>query len=183
MPGMAAQAVYASPAPWGGSAQDERTVEDKQVEKSRLRQMVDTFVKKALKGCPCVYFEPDTNRRIPTYYKLQPDLSGLCVMSSINKLLPLVTCPLGSIEDIFACAEDGESAFPSAVLSHLDASEKERLLQVSHSGSQTFTFLEETVESRDMLLECLRILCIYAQATKKAPTARVPGPEAQGTAL
>mmetsp|Transcript_74788 Transcript_74788/g.219071 ORF Transcript_74788/g.219071 Transcript_74788/m.219071 type:complete len:228 (+) Transcript_74788:131-814(+) len=155
---------------------EQKSPADKQAEKARLRVMVDTFVQKAFRGCPCVYFEPGTHRRLPTEYRLQRDLASLCIMSATDENIPLVTCNIGTIEDIFSCAEDGDGAFEDAVLQQVQPDEKQQLLRVSYGDDQTFTFLEESVESRDMLLECLRILCIYAQASKSPSRSRQTSP-------
>jgi len=143
------------------------TDEEREVEKTRIQGMVNAFAKKAVKGCSCIYLSEASGERAPTQYRIDRGLEYLIIMSPIDAAKAEVTCPIANIEDIYSLVEDGEGCFPPKVLDSLSPSEMELLLMVVYRGSQDkifrFCLLEDGQESRDNFLECLRILCIYAQ--------------------
>merc|ERR1712194_943910 len=68
--------------------------------------------------------------------------------------------------------EDGADCFPAQVLKSIRPDEAENLLMVvfTPAGSDKTRHLflvESTDETRNEFLECLRILCIYAQSSPK----------------
>lgn len=146
--------------------------EEKEAEKARLQQLVNSFAKKAVRGCPCVYLKESTGERCSTQYRIDKSLEYLIVVSSQDTTRAEVTCPIAAIQDIYSLVEDGEGCFPAEVVSNLKPEEQNLLLMVvyrnGHSKMFRFCLLEESPESRDTFLECLRILCIYAQSAPQA---------------
>jgi len=142
--------------------------EEKEVEKARLQQLVNTFAKKAVRGCPCTYINTVSKERFATEYRIDKSLEFLIILSPNDKNKPEITCPISGIEDIYSMAEDGQSCFPLDVLSLVPPEHRELLLMVvfrsGHDKHIRFCMTETTRESRDVFLECLRILCIYAQS-------------------
>jgi hypothetical protein len=156
------------------------TPSEKEAEKARLQQLVNSFAKRAVRGCPCTYLKEVTGERCSTQYRIDKSLEYLIVMSDKDPNRAEVTCPIAAIQDIYSFVEDGEACFPVNVVQTLKGEEQELLLMVVYrSGADKmyrFCLLEESQKSRDDILECLRILCIYAQS---APADRT-GP-AQGS--
>lgn len=145
------------------------TPEEKEQEKARLQQLVNSFAKKAVKGCPCVYLKEGTGKRSSTQYRINKSLEHLVIENPKDPSQADVMCPIAGIQDIYSVSEDGEACFPQDVLQTLIPEEKELLLMVVYrSGQKQFRFclLEASPNSRDVFLECLRILCIYAQSDK-----------------
>merc|ERR1719201_1381170 len=149
------------------------TASEKEAEKARLQQLVNSFAKKAVRGCPCVYLKESTGERCSTQYRIDKSLEYLIVVSSQDTTRAEVTCPIAAIQDIYSLVEDGEGCFPAEAISKLTPEYQKMLLMVvyrSGQGGKMFRFclLEESVDSRDTFLECLRILCIYAQSAPQA---------------
>eukprot|EP00933_Yihiella_yeosuensis_P084187 TRINITY_DN98595_c0_g1_i1.p1 TRINITY_DN98595_c0_g1~~TRINITY_DN98595_c0_g1_i1.p1 ORF type:complete len:225 (-),score=33.96 TRINITY_DN98595_c0_g1_i1:130-804(-) len=149
------------------------TAEEKEVEKKRLQVLVNNFAKKAVRGCPCVYIKEGSAEKVKTHYRIDKGLENLLVVNAKDTSNPEVVCPMVTIQDIYSLAEDGASCFPQEVIRCLKPEETELLLMVVFSGSGAvpgkllrFCILEESRESRDVFLECLRILCIYAQSNR-----------------
>jgi len=155
-----------------GSTARSLTPEEKEAEKSRLQALVNTFAKRAVRGCQCQYLKEGNAERLTTQYRIDKSLEYLIVVNPSDPQTQEVTCPIASIQDIYSLVEDGESCFPPELVKNLSAEEKELLLMVVYrSGADKmfrFCLLEETRDSRDIFLECLRILCIYAQSTPSA---------------
>jgi len=155
-----------------GSTARSLTPEEKEAEKSRLQALVNTFAKKAVRGCPCHYLKEGVSDRIRTQYRIDKSLEYLIIVNPSDPQTQEVTCPIAAIQDIYSLVEDGESCFPAETIKGLSTEEKEMLLMVVYrSGADKmfrFCLLEESRASRDIFLECIRILCIYAQS---APTA------------
>jgi len=95
------------------------------------------------------------------------------VMSPTDMNEAEIHCPIGDIQDIYSIVEDGPGCFPPEVIAGVASQdEMERLLMVVYrnAGKKNlvrFCILEGSCESRDAFLECLRILCIYAQSAGK----------------
>jgi hypothetical protein len=147
-------------------------LDEREAEKARLQALVNAFAKKAVRGCTCTYFKERTAERVPTEYRIDKSLEYLVVVNARDPSgtgTPEVTCPIGRIQDIYSLAEDADSCFPANVVEALDPKERDLLLMVVYrmgdSKNFRFVLLEESRESRDIFLESLRILCIYAQST------------------
>jgi len=155
-----------------GSTARSLTPEEKEAEKSRLQALVNTFAKRAVRGCQCHYLKEGNSERLTTQYRIDKSLEYLIIVNPSDPQMQEVTCPIASIQDIYSLVEDGESCFPPELVKNLSAEDKELLLMVVYrSGTDKmfrFCLLEETRNSRDIFLECLRILCIYAQSTPTA---------------
>jgi len=158
---------------------------EKEAEKARLQQLVNSFAKKAVVGCSCTYLKEVSGDRCNTRYRIDKSLEYLSVMSDKDPNTAEVTCPIAAIQDVYSLVEDGEACFPVNVVQQLKVEEQELLLMIVYrSGPDKmyrFCILEESRKSRDDFLECLRILCIYAQS---APTTSAAGsPPAAGNAV
>jgi hypothetical protein len=149
-------------------AKDERAKEA-EAEKRRLQGLVHTFAKKAYKGIPCTYLDVLGEKRVKTTYKINKVLTHLTIMSSDKSDSAEVVCPIASIQDVYSLEEDGPSVFPRDLIKMLKPGEEERLLMfVCNTDKDKWIkicFLEESRESKNSLLECLRILCLYAITT------------------
>jgi len=147
--------------------------EEKELEKVRLQQRVNDFAKRALKGCPCILFKGSPAERYESQYCIDKNLDHLIVLSPTDMNAAEINCPIGDIQDIYSIVEDGPACFPPEVIAGVATqSEMERLLMVVYhnAGKKNlvrFCIVEESCDSRDAFLECLRILCIYAQSTGK----------------
>lgn len=154
-----------SEAPFSGRS---LSPEEKESEKVRLQQLVNSFAKAALRGCKCTHVK-ESGERNATKYRIDKSLEYLIIESSQGDALADVTCPIGAIQDIYCVMEDGAECFPPEVIHAVKAQEMENLLMVVYRSGQDkilrFYLLEDSAESRDVFLECLRILCIYAQST------------------
>mmetsp|Transcript_93208 Transcript_93208/g.285269 ORF Transcript_93208/g.285269 Transcript_93208/m.285269 type:complete len:223 (-) Transcript_93208:88-756(-) len=147
------------------------TEEEKQAEKARLQGLVNSFAKRAVRGCPCEYIREGVAERVASQYRIDKSLELLSVHNAADPSLQEVSCPIAAIQDIYALVEDGETCFPQEVVKVLRPEERDLLLMVVYkTGDKMFRFciLEETKDSRDIFLECLRILCIYAQSAPGA---------------
>merc|ERR1712048_565440 len=92
----------------------------------------------------------------------------LTIVPSRGAPNPQVVCPLAVIQDMYCFAYDGEACFPPEMLGSLEPAEAELLLMVVYEGTQgerqSFCILEESSDSRDTFMECMRILNVYAKA-------------------
>mmetsp|Transcript_93209 Transcript_93209/g.285271 ORF Transcript_93209/g.285271 Transcript_93209/m.285271 type:complete len:221 (-) Transcript_93209:88-750(-) len=160
-----------APAADDGSTARSLTEEEKQAEKVRLQGLVNSFAKRAVRGCPCEYIREGVAERVASQYRIDKSLELLSVHNAADPSLQEVSCPIAAIQDIYALVEDGETCFPQEVVKVLRPEERDLLLMVVYkTGDKMFRFciLEETKDSRDIFLECLRILCIYAQSAPGA---------------
>lgn len=149
------------------------TEEERYREKLRLQSLVNSFARRAVKGCPCTYLkasagDPERYRAFPTQYRIDRGLENLVVVSAEDPNLADVTCPIAAIQDIYSLREDDEACFPPEVVRALGPEDRDLLLMIvlqSHDRALKFCILEESTEARDELLEALRILCIYTQSS------------------
>ncbi|CAE7221862.1 unnamed protein product [Symbiodinium microadriaticum] len=136
------------------------TPEEKEAEKVRLQGLVNNFAKKAVRGCPCVYFKEGTATRFETQYRIDKSLEYLILVNPQEPGVTEVACPIAAIQDIYSMAEDGSSCFPPEVIAALGEEDRERLLMIVFSDTDgklfRFCLVEESTESRDTFLECMR---------------------------
>lgn len=165
------------------------TSEEREQERARLQAMVSAFARDALEGCPCTCFAPLTKRdsNMPDgaakvhlsvsspdkcgwqhsvgYYNIDRSLTQLIVDTDQGWR---ISCQLSAIQDIFSFVEDGAIPFPEAVTSSLKPEELELLLLVLYTDSaghsQQLCIMESVAEQRNRFLECMRVLCIFAQS-------------------
>mmetsp|Transcript_9228 Transcript_9228/g.29298 ORF Transcript_9228/g.29298 Transcript_9228/m.29298 type:complete len:226 (-) Transcript_9228:42-719(-) len=146
------------------------TEQEREEEKARIQDMVNRFAKNALVGCPCICVREGSGERVETKYRLDKTLEHMVILSVRGSERAEITCPIADIQDIYSYVEDGEACFPPAVLSALRPEEAPLLLMVvfhaEHGRVLRFCLLEQCNDSRDMFLECLRILCIYASSAR-----------------
>jgi len=157
------------------------TPEQKEAEKQRLQALVSTFARKAVKGRPCTYIA-DSGRLASGIYFVSKNLQHLTITTAHSSSTE-ISCAIASIQDIFSMSEDGSECFPGEVYKAV-ARERpddiELLLMVIFQGPDgvlgKFCMLESSAQSRSDFLECMRVLCIYAQspATGKAIDAHAP---------
>eukprot|EP00928_Gymnodinium_smaydae_P092200 TRINITY_DN7600_c0_g1_i1.p1 TRINITY_DN7600_c0_g1~~TRINITY_DN7600_c0_g1_i1.p1 ORF type:complete len:496 (-),score=127.33 TRINITY_DN7600_c0_g1_i1:13-1500(-) len=133
-------------------------------EQERLRVLVRTFVAKAIKGCPCHFF--DGGKRIPMHYVVDKSLRNLIVLDSSANGCRQIVCPIHKIEDLYSIVDDGVDAFPPDVLKALKEEESDALFMVVFQDAHQlyrFCLLEESNENRVMFAEAMRILKACAQ--------------------
>lgn len=171
-PGAHMNPVMPSPQATDASTTRSLTEAEKQAEKTRLQTLVNTFAKRAVSGSPCWYIKEGTGQRMATQYRVDKSLEHLIIVNPKDPKIAEVTCPIAAIQDIYSYVEDGEQCFPADVLKSVEPTEKDLMLMVVYrngSGKMfRFCLFEASTESRDMFLECLRILCIYAQSAPNA---------------
>mmetsp|Transcript_24523 Transcript_24523/g.47654 ORF Transcript_24523/g.47654 Transcript_24523/m.47654 type:complete len:195 (-) Transcript_24523:47-631(-) len=151
----------------GSYSERSLTAQEKEQEKARLQTLVNTFARQAVKGCPCKFFREGGGGLLATSYCIDKGLDRLMIMSPDNSDSREVTCTISSIQDIYSLIEDGSACFPPEVVNVLRPDEQQLLLMVvyqGNNGKMRFCIVEESCESRDNFLECLRILCIYSQS-------------------
>eukprot|EP00435_Cladocopium_sp_Y103_P033810 s1924_g8.t1 len=145
----------------------------REAEKSRLQTLLRDFAQKAVKGCPCVYFKEGTSERSVARYRMDRLLETLMLVNGQDPNQLEVSCPVVAIQDIYTMVEDGPSHFPPEVVAALKPEEKDHLLMiVFKDASQKFAHLciaQESKQSCEDFLECMRILSIYAESKAKAP--------------
>lgn len=144
----------------------------KEAEKVRLQRLVNSFVKKAVAGCPCTYLDEATQEQTVTTYRIPKNLESLSVVSPLDNSQAMFACRIGDIQDVYSHFEDGEQCFNPKVVAGLRPEERDLLLMVVCRDGRRLNIVEESHESRDTLLECLRILCVYAQASASSGEAR-----------
>eukprot|EP00927_Polykrikos_kofoidii_P086680 TRINITY_DN9798_c0_g1_i1.p1 TRINITY_DN9798_c0_g1~~TRINITY_DN9798_c0_g1_i1.p1 ORF type:complete len:278 (-),score=66.08 TRINITY_DN9798_c0_g1_i1:82-915(-) len=141
-------------------------------EKLRLRELINRFAKQAVKGCSCTHLDYYTGCRSSATYRLDQQLEVLCVKPTPSDQADSVEARINliGIRDVFSLVDDGDGCFPAKVLDQVRKEERELLLMLVYDalGGDTdigyCCILEESVASRDDLLECLRVLSVYAQS-------------------
>jgi hypothetical protein len=146
-----------------------------EAERASLQKMMDAFAWKACKrdGFPCTYIQEDDDgtTRVSASYGLDRSLTRFHVRSPLGSSFALsIICPLAKVVEVYS-SDDGMDCFPPDVLAKVKPHEMDQLLMVvfdpdDEAGDQLrFCMLAESWESREELVECLRILCIYAEST------------------
>lgn len=120
------------------------------------------FAIAAKRGCPCLILRPEYKVPKSTRYWLDSTNSKLVFGNSLNE--PVITCPLGNIEDIYSFVEDGAAVFPKTFLDKLRPNQHRLTLMIVYSVDggdkhQEFCLIEQSVTSREAFLEGLRLLC------------------------
>eukprot|EP00429_Kryptoperidinium_foliaceum_P100945 CAMPEP_0176243628 /NCGR_PEP_ID=MMETSP0121_2-20121125/31021_1 /TAXON_ID=160619 /ORGANISM="Kryptoperidinium foliaceum, Strain CCMP 1326" /LENGTH=262 /DNA_ID=CAMNT_0017583225 /DNA_START=1 /DNA_END=786 /DNA_ORIENTATION=+ len=139
-----------------GSSTRSLTDEEKAAEKSRLQGLVNTFAKRAVRGCPCTLVRETSGEKASTLYKIDRNLGNLIIVSAKDRRQQEVSCRIAAIQDMYCWAEDGESCFPAEVVDALSVAEKELLLMVVYRQDDKlfrFSLVESSKESRDMFLD------------------------------
>lgn len=139
---------------------------DEEAEKAGLRTLVNSFAQKAVRGCPCLFLRANGDR-LKALYRLDKSLQYLMLVPETDPNNILVTCPIGAIQDIHTCLEDGPECFPPEVVGACVQAERDLLLMVTFALGDdrvvTFWMVESSPEARDVFLQSLRVLGIYAQ--------------------
>jgi hypothetical protein len=141
-----------------------RSPQDEEKEKARLQNLVDTFARKAVRGCLVTHVDERRGDQTACLYRIDKNLRHLTLLSKEDRKV-VAECPLKDIQDIYL-VEDGEECFPPSVLRQVSGADRGLLLMLVFGSSDanvfSFCMLEESCESRDMFLESMRILSIYA---------------------
>lgn len=133
-------------------------------EKMRLQKLLGSFMKRAVKGCPCTCVSQTTGARWPALYVVPKSLDIIAVKGAEASKGCDFQVPISNIQDVYCLADDGEHCFSPMVIMNLRPAERELLLMVVLRDGQRFSLIEDNAESRDTLLECLRILVYYAKS-------------------
>lgn len=173
-------ATTTSHSPTIGASQSELSKPKKQKDeaKARFQEFLNSFVKMAVKGISCrLVGERGSPMLCAADYTIDRRLTyiSLKAREGTDGVQDNVHCILSDIYDMYSFSEDEESCFPPHVLKGLSEQEKQMLIMVVYknpAGSNSHVcFLEETEHSRDLFLECVRILCISARQTTVRPQA------------
>mmetsp|Transcript_61453 Transcript_61453/g.146559 ORF Transcript_61453/g.146559 Transcript_61453/m.146559 type:complete len:187 (-) Transcript_61453:106-666(-) len=123
---------------------------------SKLKEFLRSFVQKMRSGIPCTLLHEDTGERWSSQYSID-DCHGKIIVAG-------QACELSSIVDVFAGGDDDNACFSPEVWRSLKLGEELSLVRITscdRSGGWTSVcFLDGSLEGRDVLLDCLRILCI-----------------------
>mmetsp|Transcript_11869 Transcript_11869/g.31350 ORF Transcript_11869/g.31350 Transcript_11869/m.31350 type:complete len:202 (-) Transcript_11869:8-613(-) len=160
-------------APWA-QAEPPMTEEEHAAERARLQETVSRFAQRAVSGFPCTYVREVTGEVVRARYQVTRSLQSLVIVADSQ---PELECPVADIQDIYSCLGDGESVFPREVLTLVQPHQRDLLLMVVYTSEDghplRFCLLEDTPESRDNFLECMRVLVVYAQAKDEDGTGDV----------
>mmetsp|Transcript_90878 Transcript_90878/g.261879 ORF Transcript_90878/g.261879 Transcript_90878/m.261879 type:complete len:223 (-) Transcript_90878:277-945(-) len=154
----------AAPAATPSPAASGQQPSDREAEKARLQKLVNSFVKNALKGYKCFYVDEASGDKKAAVYRIPKTLETLTITGSEDGAPTLFNCRIAEVQDVYCLAEDGETCFDPKVIKAATQADRELLLLLILKNGTRLCMMEETTTSRDTFLECLRILCIYAQA-------------------
>lgn len=144
-------------------------------QKAALQRLVNTFAHDAVRGRPCKFI----NSRLEccsTEYRLDSSLQYLLVFSSTDHSSVEVQCNVGRIQDIHTYAEDGPNCFHPQIVSNVGNPEDlQNLMMMTYLDRRgepcSFCLIEASTESRDVFLQSMRVLGIYAQQFVQQPAA------------
>mmetsp|Transcript_42899 Transcript_42899/g.121274 ORF Transcript_42899/g.121274 Transcript_42899/m.121274 type:complete len:234 (+) Transcript_42899:58-759(+) len=138
---------------------------------------VSNFVRELVRGRPVtlvkeVPYDPFVQRTLATLC-LQRDLRTLSIHGADVLISLLVT----DIMDIFRVDVDGTDVFPRQIIDGLTPGEIGRLARVHHTSksgaAMAFCFLEARAQSRNLLLQTLKVLIRRAQRQGQRPEQRL----------
>jgi len=153
-------------------------------EKERLQEQVNIFSRQAMKGSPCTLVKRGTDGActcVECLYKIDKSFSLLSVVSKTSGM-DLVKIRITHIQDIYSFSDDGEAAFPESVVQAVAGRQRTLLLMLvfkesaesqanpSVYGDEALSrcyIVEESDVDRDRFLDCLKVLCIYAQMSPR----------------
>jgi hypothetical protein len=150
-------------------------------EKSRLQSLVDSFVKKAVRGCPSAHIDNQTGERTEAMYRIDRTLKSFTLAAKDDGRV-IAECPIEEIQDIYVL-DDGEDCLPPGVMRQVSPHERDCVLMVVHGHghirpqsltrkhASCFCIVEESRERRDVFLESMRVFSIYAQHSQVSPAA------------
>jgi len=159
-----------------------QVAEDETMERVRMQTLLDSFAKRATKGCPSTYLDGRRGARTDALYRIDRSLRHLTVLAKDDRRV-VAECPIKDIQDIYLLS-DGEECFPPEVVKRVKPDERDLLVMIVHGGGHEktlgFCVLEESLESRDELLECMRLLTIYAEHAPQIDPHRLGVPASPG---
>ncbi|CAK0810497.1 unnamed protein product, partial [Prorocentrum cordatum] len=88
--------------------------EEEAVEKARLQSLVDSFAKRAVRGCPCTYLDGMGRARIDALYRLDESLRRLTLLAKGDRSV-IAECSIEDIQDIYLLEDDGEEPPEQAI--------------------------------------------------------------------
>lgn len=142
-------------------------LQQREKEKQRLQRMVNDFVKSAVPGQPCTFLDAAEDTRTASIYRVTKNLLSFYVVEAEGTKVKF-KCQIAEIQDVYSFSADGSASFDPVVVEMASEQDRELLLLVVCMDGSRLYMLETSPEQRDTLLECLRILCVYAQQTKDA---------------
>jgi hypothetical protein len=168
----------------GGTSDTQPSESQKEVEKVRLQQLFAGFLTQAAKGFPCKYLKEKTGELCATNYRIDSKLKTFTIdkvdppkANTKAKAAPApsheVQCALLQIQDIYAFGQDGASPFPKEILQKVPEKDQAKLIMVVYKDEKVdkkffrFCFLEETVETSNAFMQCMRILRAYVLSAAK----------------
>lgn len=137
-------------------------------ESRRLQDQMIAFHRKAVRGCPCLFFSGGAP--VSTQYRLDRKLQFLTfgpipTLDDDRGERASTSCPIRDIQDVYSVAVDGEYVFPESVLSSVSEFHRDRLLMITYKAEDSqlarLCMVEDSRKSRDMFLECLKIINVY----------------------
>eukprot|EP00405_Crypthecodinium_cohnii_P041095 CAMPEP_0206560944 /NCGR_PEP_ID=MMETSP0325_2-20121206/21321_1 /ASSEMBLY_ACC=CAM_ASM_000347 /TAXON_ID=2866 /ORGANISM="Crypthecodinium cohnii, Strain Seligo" /LENGTH=228 /DNA_ID=CAMNT_0054062793 /DNA_START=333 /DNA_END=1019 /DNA_ORIENTATION=+ len=137
---------------------------NREEEKKRLQRVVNEFVRQALPGRPCTFLDPRYQVRMPARLRVPKNLLTLSVVVGEEPFSEAFRCDMANIKDVYSYAIDGRECFDPVLVGLALPQELDLLLTIVCNDGSRLHILEDTLASRDILLECLKILCVYAQA-------------------
>lgn len=157
--------------------------EQETLEKVRVQTLLDSFAKRATRGCPSTHVDGRAGGRTDALYRIDKSLGHLTLLAKDDRRV-LAECPIKSIQDVYLL-DDGEECFPPGVVKRVRPHERDLLMMVVHGGGHGkkalgFCVLEESLEGRDQFLESMRLLTIYAEHAPPADPNRLGVPVSPG---
>mmetsp|Transcript_105126 Transcript_105126/g.307223 ORF Transcript_105126/g.307223 Transcript_105126/m.307223 type:complete len:181 (-) Transcript_105126:182-724(-) len=133
---------------------------EKLQEKARLQELVKGFAKRAVHGISCHFVDVATGRVVPATFEVDRQLKRLRVVPK-DPDMPVCSNSINRIREVFSI-EAGESTVPPAVRGALVDEQRRRLVLISFEDMPMLCVLEASVEDRDRLVTCMKILRLYA---------------------
>lgn len=142
-------------------------------EKTHRQSVVDSFVKKAVRGRPSTHIDNQTGGRTESLYHIDKGLRHFTLSAKDDGRI-IAECPIEEIQDIYVL-DDGENCLPPEVVRQVGPHERDCVLMVVHGHlpdrarsltrkyASCFCIVEESREGRDVFLESMRVSSIYAQ--------------------
>mmetsp|Transcript_64164 Transcript_64164/g.165172 ORF Transcript_64164/g.165172 Transcript_64164/m.165172 type:complete len:191 (+) Transcript_64164:74-646(+) len=140
---------------------------DKLAGKPMMQTALDMFARKAVAGCTCAFLVEHSGERYDAKYSVDSSLQRMRLdLLEAGGPFEGVSWRTTAIQDIYLI-DDGEDCFPPAVLSKVPSKERERLVMMAYltdpGDVQHACLLLDSIDSRDALMESLRIICIHGR--------------------
>lgn len=90
----------------------------------------ERFLARAVNGVCCTYFKGDSEAQLEAVYLIDPDASGIAILTGDELDTREVVCPLASVSEVYQVTKDDEAHFPRAILDSFSAQEASRLVMI-----------------------------------------------------